>query len=434
MGGRTALGSAMLLLLGASAPVFADNVSALPPTAGSASHDTTPAPAGDSLDVLRARLDVLEREAALRQIELERFRAELNRRLGIAPSAGNASANAPASAPTTVARDRDAERAAITTAPAQRSVESIYQQHNVAFSPKLTVTPSITSTYSDNRFFTLNGFLALNAIFLGNVNVTQQRNDLRIAQIDATYGLTPRLQLEANAPYYIRSAKYSSVGANFAGQLPSEDTTRSSGLGDAQVGAFYALTHETGTSPGITLNGHVSLPTGRAPYGIALRSDASNTNLMFPVTLPTGSGVLGYEFGASFVKTSDPAIFFGGINYYAQTTGHFADLQFNPSGKKTPGTATPGNAIQYQLGTAFALNDKASLSFSFVSTVADATRFHPDGGRSTTVIGSSTNATVLDISAGFASNPRSTFVTDLQLGLTQDAPNFQLGFRFPTRF
>ena len=390
----------------------------------------------DRIHALEARLADLQQETAANRGELERLRAQIARLLGIS--------TAPVAQATTVATplvpvapaqgEPVGDQVALKRPPTQRSVESIYEQHNLSFAPKLTVTPSITTTYSDNRFFTLNGFLALNAIFLGNVNVTQARNDLRIAQLDATYGITPRLQLEASVPYYMRSAKYSSVGANFAGALPSEDTTRSNGVGDVQVGAYYALKHESATAPGITLNGHVSLPTGRAPYGIALLSDPSNTNLMYPATLPTGSGVIGYEAGASFVKSSDPAIFFGGVNYYAQTMGHFPDLQFSPTGKKTPGSASPGNAIQYQLGTAFALNDKASLSFSFISTIADATRFHPDGGHTTSVVGSSTNATVLDISAGFASNHRSTLITDLQLGLTQDAPNFQLQFRFPTKF
>ncbi|GAC1494011.1 MAG: transporter [Vulcanimicrobiaceae bacterium] len=388
-----------------------------PEPSGSAA--ATAAPSVDDVRALGSRLDALQQQNAAQQSEIERLRSQIGRLRGSdAPPA----ADVPPSSTT------------LKSAPNSRSVETVYQQQNAAFNSRLTLTPSLTTAYSDNRFFTLNGFLALNAIFLGNVNVTQQRSDVKIAALDATYGLSPRLQLEANVPYYLRTSNFSSVGANFAGQLPSEDRVHSGGVGDVQLGAFYQLRRETLATPGVTLNAHVSVPTGRAPYGIALVADKANTNLVFPSILPTGSGVLGYEVGFNLVKTSDPAIFFGGINYYAQTSAHFDDLQFSFSGVKTPGFAMPGNAIQFQIGTAFALNEKTSLSFGFIDTATNAARVHPDGGIPTTIVGSATNAAVLDISAGFASNAHRTLITDLQFGLTQDAPNFNLGFRVPTRF
>ncbi|GAC1546201.1 MAG: transporter [Vulcanimicrobiaceae bacterium] len=391
----------------------------------------------DEMHALDARLEALTQQAAAQDAELARLRAQVQRlRSPGGTTATSAVTTGTTRMPTDVVPstfpglgDRT-----LKSAPKQRSVESIYQQQNAAFAPRLTLTPSITSTYSDNRYFTLNGFLALNAIFLGNVNVTQQRNDIRIAQLAAAYGIGPRLQVDASVPYYLRTATFSSVGANFAGQVPSQAVTRSNGIGDVQVGAYYQVRRESARSPGITVNSHVSIPTGRAPYGIRLLTDATNTNLQYPEMLPTGSGVFGYQFGASLVKSSDPAIFFGGLNYYLQTSGHFPNLQFSPAGVLTPGTAQPGDAIQYQIGTAFALNEKTSLSFAFLQTTTNATRFHPDRGTESSIVGSSTNAAALDISAGFASNARQTLITDLQFGLTQDAPNFQLTFRFPTRF
>ncbi|GAC1567547.1 MAG: hypothetical protein NVS2B3_06280 [Vulcanimicrobiaceae bacterium] len=439
---RLVLSSAIVALALALAPAVA---SAAPPNADASPSPaaTSPAPnapsganAGD-LRALELRLDALTQQNAAQETELAQVRAQIARLRG--GNAPNGTAAAPAAGPASQGAAQPAapvvgEAQPLRAAPKGRAVEAIYQQQNAAFLRKLTITPSFTTAYSDNRFFTLNGFLALNAIFLGNVNVTQQRNDIKIAQLDATYGLGPRFQVEASVPYYVRSATFSSVGANFAGQVPSQDSTHSSGLGDVQVGAYYQVHAERPTSPGVTLNAHVSIPTGRAPYGIELARDASNTNLQFPRDLPTGSGVYGYQVGASFVKSSDPAIFFGGINYYLQSSAHFENLQFSPAGVLTPGTAQPGDAIQYQIGTAFALNDKTSLSFAFLQTVSNASRFHPDRGVETSAVGSATNAAALDISAGFASNARQTLITDLQIGLTQDAPNFQLGFRFPTRF
>ncbi len=332
-----------------------------------------------------------------------------------------ANATVPAGAP---------EQAALTTAPTDASVQSVYQQQNALFRRNLTVTPSITRAYSDNRFFTLNGFLALNAIFLGNVNVTQQRSDITELGLNATYGLTDRLQLEGQVPYFSRSTTFSSVGANDSGELPSQDRVHSGGIGDVLLGGYYQLEREKANAPGVTLNAHVSLPTGRSPYGIKLINDASNSNLQYPGNLPTGSGALGYEVGASFVKTSDPAIFFGGANLYYNQPTSFRDLSTDPAVHQ-PGIAQPGNAFQYQLGTAFALNEKTSLSFAFDDITTGETVLQALHGKRTSVIGSGTNAAYLSISAGYARDQHQTVITEFDLGLTQDAPNFQLNLRLP---
>ncbi|MBC5800910.1 MAG: transporter [Candidatus Eremiobacteraeota bacterium] len=332
-----------------------------------------------------------------------------------------ASAAVPAGAP---------EQAALTTAPTDASVQSVYQQQNALFRRNLTVTPSITRAYSDNRFFTLNGFLALDAIFLGNINVTQQRSDITELGLNATYGLTDRLQIEGQVPYFSRSTTFSSVGANESGALPSQDRVTSSGIGDVLLGGYYQLAREKGNAPGVTLNAHVSLPTGRSPYGIKLLNDASNSSLQYPGALPTGSGAMGYELGASFVKTSDPAIFFGGANVYYNHPTSFRDLSTDPTVHQ-PGIAQPGNAFQYQIGTAFALNEKTSLSFAFDDITTGETVLQPIHGKRTSVVGSGTNAAYLSISAGYARDRHQTVITEFDLGLTQDAPNFQLNLRLP---
>jgi len=413
---------------------------------------------------LGERLDALQRRNDTQEAEIARLRSQIG---GIANASGRAAPQAVALAavppsvpgdgtvatpgagtgastqssgtgpnapqPRQVAIVNEATTTQQVTKPADRSVESVYEQHNALFRRNLTLTPSITRAYSDNRFVTLNGFLALGAIFLGNVNVTQQRTDLTIAALNATYGLSNRFQLDGTLPYFNRSTNFSSVGANNSSSQPSEDNVANSGIGDAVVGAFYQLRPESNTSPGITLNGHVSIPTGRSPYGIKLVNDPLNDNLQYPGRLPTGSGVPGVQIGASFVKTSDPVVWFGGANYYYNLPKHFADLS-NDRNTVVPGFARPGNTFQYQLGTAFALNERTSLSFAFSDSISNEILVKPDGGPITPVIGSATNAAMLSISTGFASNPHQTVVTEFDLGLTKDAPNFQLDMRFPHRF
>lgn len=414
------------------------------------------------LAALAERVDALQRRNDTQEAEIARLRSQVGgiaapsrsapRAVALAavppsvpgdgtvatPGAGTGAASAAGAAPGVqqprqVAIINEATTTQQVTKPADRSVESVYEQHNALFRRNLTLTPSITRTYSDNRFVTLNGFLALGAIFLGNVNVTQQRTDLTITALNATYGLSNRFQLDGTLPYFNRSTNFSSVGANNSSAQPSQDNVANSGIGDAVVGAFYQLRPESNTAPGITVNGHVSIPTGRSPYGIKLVSDPLNDNLQYPGRLPTGSGVPGVQIGASFVKTSDPVVWFGGANFYYNLPKHFADLS-SDANTVVPGFARPGNTFQYQLGTAFALNERTSLSFAFSDAISSEVLIKPDGGPITPVIGSATNAAMLSISTGFASNPHQTVVTEFDLGLTKDAPNFQLDMRFPHRF
>jgi hypothetical protein len=432
----------------AATPGMVEAQTQMQPTAAPA---TSPVPNGPpaapqpTLEDLRAQLDALQRQNAAQQAELERLRTMIEGQQPAAnanqqpqnPAGAAAVPPGPAAPPggaTLQQPNPTPTPAGVRSAPVAGSVESVYQQQNAAtFVRKLTITPSFAQTYSDSQYFTLNGFLALGAVFLGNIDVTQQRSDLSILNVDGTYGLSDRLSLEASLPYYLRSSTFSSVGANETGSQPSQNTVATNAFGDAQLGAYYRIQRETLKSPGITLNAHVSIPTGVGPFGIKLASDQANSSLMYPQKLPTGSGVFGYQVGAAFVKTDDPAIFFGGVNYYIQTPGHFADLSVT-QGTITPGTALPGNGLQYQLGTAFALNDKTSLSFAFSDTITQQIRLKPDGGAYSSVIASGTNAAVFDISTGFAYNEHQTIVTDIGLGLTRDAPNFQLNLRFPHQF
>ena len=154
--------------------------------------------------------------------------------------------------------------------------------------------------------------------------------------------------------------------------------------------------------------------------------------MQFPGFLPTGSGSLGYEVGASFVKTTDPAIFFGGANIYDSTPTHVRDLSTSDLVKQ-PGTAKPGSAIQFQPGTAFALNEKTSLSFAFDDIHTNDARVTLLGGKPQSIVGSATNAAYLSISTGYARDAHQTLITEFDLGLTQDAPNFQFNVRLPHR-
>jgi len=315
-------------------------------------------------------------------------------------------------------------------APTANAVKAVYQQENALFSKGLTLTPAATYTYGDNRFFTLNGFMALGAIFLGNINVSRQQNSLYEPNLNIAYGASNRLQFDATIPFVYRSSMYSSQGAQSSSAQISERNTHSGSIGDVNFGLYYQLAQHSLGSPATILSAHITAPTGITPYGIKVYQDTTNNNLSYVESLPTGQGAWGLQVGATMIKTLDPAVVFGGVNLAYNLPQHYNDI--SPYvGMTQPGTVQPGGSLSFTIGTAFSLNDRMSTSFSFQDSMVQPLRERPDGMPWTNVVGSALNAAVFNIGATYAVSKNLSYQTVLAIGLTQDAPNFQLTFRVP---
>lgn len=125
-------------------------------------------------------------------------------------------------------------------------------------------------------------------------------------------------------------------------------------LGDISFGGQYQLTRESADLPAISATLDISAPTGRKNY-----NDQTNS---WKDPLNNGTGHWSIAPGLAFVRSTDPAILFGGINYQY----FFAD--------KVDGyNVQPGWIINSYAGVGFALNEKLSLgtrvSYSYVSNM-----------------------------------------------------------------
>ncbi len=315
-------------------------------------------------------------------------------------------------------------------APASAAVNSVYQQENAVFNKGLTLTESATYTYGDNRLWTLNGFMALGAIFLGNLNVSEQQNSVFEPSINLAYSGSKRTQFDVSIPFVYRQSTYLSQGAQSSTDQTSARAVKSGAIGDMSAGVYYALHQNKLSDPTTILNAHFTIPTGTSPYGIKLAQDPSNNNLSYAISLPTGQGAYALSVGATMIKTLDPAVLFGGVSYNYNFVGHHPDI--SPYGSQIePGSVQLGNAISFTMGTAFSLNDHVSTSFSFQDSIVAQSRVRPDGSRWSTIVGSALNAAVFNIGATFAVNPKVSYQTVLAIGVTKDAPNFQLTLRVP---
>lgn len=413
---------------------------------------TAPAPAASApslqqqIHALQAQLTALEKKVQRLQTKPKRLAAKAHAGRVIATGAiqpvttpiartavyySSSRPAVPATALTTTSTAGSQPASLGTPGPQQASVKSTYQQENALFQKGLTVTPSFSYSYGDSRFFTLNGFMALGAIFLGNINVARQQNSVFTPSVNLTYGVNKRLQYDLTVPFTVRTSTYTSAGAQSSSNQQSDKSVSGGGLGDITAGLYYALPQKRIGGPSVILNAHVTAPTGRGPYGVKIVQQTNgNDNLSYAQTLPTGQGVWSLSAGATVIQQTDPAILFGGVNYYYNLIGHFKDISPDEGTTQT-GAVQPGDAISVTLGTAFALNDKMSTSFSFQDTLVRSTRIKELNGPWTTVAGSSLNAGMFNIGATFAVNQHTSYQTMLGIGITHDAPNFQFTLRVP---
>jgi hypothetical protein len=332
-------------------------------------------------------------------------------------------------------KPQDEEEADRKTPAPAASVELVTEQQQKIFGDRLSLELGLTYTHFDNAQLNLSGFLALDSIFLGLISLDQITSDVYIADATVRYGLTDRLQFDVNVPYLYRHSNFQSGGAGGDASGLEEVDVTGDGLGDINFGVSYRAMRETVRRPDVVLNARVKAPTGKHPWGVELvEVEGSLGNLKVPQRLSFGSGVWGASFGVSVLKTIDPMVVFGSVTYFRNFRKHFDDLEeadFNQ-----PGDVKVGDAIQFGAGVAYALNDRSSLSMSFTQRVVRRTKLYRDcnGCARETVVGSQANVGSVNLGANFALTDRLAIITNVGIGMTQDAPDMTLSLRVPYRF
>jgi hypothetical protein len=431
--GKLAIPAALLSSLALGLPAVAQEEQE---TAAPAEH----AVAGD----VRAELEQLKRINAqlMRRVQL------LENRVGAAPPPQRrpaVQASSPGTPQDGTARNSAAgESTAQATAPgdvptrkspgASRGVEDLLLEEHTLFDQKFSAELGFEFAHFDRSQLVLNGFLALDAIFLGDISIDEIDSDILTTNLTGRWTVTDRLQLSLNLPFVYRETTTRSGGQELSSILETEKKVDDSDLGDINLGVSYRLFPETPTRPDIVWNTSVIAPTGRDPYGIDFLEDPLNTNLEFPEELPTGSGLWGVQTGLSFLKTLDPAILFGSISWRHYLEDGFDDLGSDPEALPSPGDVQLGDQYQFSLGIAFALNERTSLSTSFTQRFIEDTEITRPGFGTQTVVGSDTTAGTFDVGVTYAMTDRLSVVSNLGMGLTNDASDYAFTLKFPYRF
>lgn len=281
--------------------------------------------------------------------------------------------------------------------------------------PRNTVIlePSLQYSHSSNNRVALVGFSIIPAITIGLIDVRSVKRDTFIGAVAARYGVTNRFEVEAKVPYVYRHE--TTLTRPFATPSVADSAFEASGngVGDIELAARYQVNQPGPDRPYYVAGLRVKTRTGKGPFEVETDPVSG-----LQKELPTGSGFWGVQPSLTAIFPSDPAVFFGNISYLHNFKRDFGQVF---------GKIDPGDAIGFTVGMGIGLNDKASFSIAYDHASVGRTK------QNGITVPTSTRAQLgtLLIGTSYRLSAKTTFNFTLGAGLTEDAPNIQLTFRFP---
>lgn len=186
----------------------------------------------------------------------------------------------------------------------------------------------------------------------------------------------------------------------------TEDKNSSAGVGDLSLGSKFILFQEKGSMPDIVGTLEIGAPTGKHPY-------SEN-----PDDLGFGLGHWSGTFGLTAIKSCDPAVIYGGVNYT-----HIFKKSYRGQ------EVQPGGIIGYNFGTAFLINDQLTLGTQIVGSYQTEAKIDSEK-----VLFSSAEPIVLRNSLTYALSKNVSIEPSIMFGLNDDAPDVSFNFSYSRRF
>jgi hypothetical protein len=444
-----ALAAAMSLAVSAVAVSRCEAEAA--PQAGSAAPDSA---TEEQIQALRMEAHASRTELEDQRAEIAELRQELRSQMAILRRAGLVDTAAPAQAsnngiirvadqPAPPAPPAPAAGAASAARPhSERQADQLLVDVGGVLLPRWTfqVEPALTETHVSNPRVNIFGYTVFNAINIGTIRVDDISQDVIETALSFRLGLPHRMQVDVRLPYdetFVRQTK--GIGTGNITEL----STRGHHGGDIQATFSWQPITEKGWRPAVVLRTRVGFPTGESVFEIPEIFPKSATPDPDPqlVRAPTGSGYYTIEPGFTLVWRSDPLVLFVGAAYadtlatkpYTVTLTDFN--QADPAKQVTlvpHGRIDTGNVYSFNVGMNFAVNERASLNFSFVDLYSKSTAQQPDGSTTWTRIkGTATNDARLGLGASFGLTDNIALVVNAGMGLTDQSPAYTFGLSLP---
>jgi hypothetical protein len=281
--------------------------------------------------------------------------------------------------------------------------------------------PSAQYVHSTNNQVSLVGYTILPAITIGLINIQRVESNLENYSLTGRYGITSRLELEVRVPYVVADTTTETRPLATSSVANEYFSASGSDIGDVEAALRYQINHFKGDNTVWLASLRYKSKTGSDIF-----EEPIDPNTGLQTTLATGSGFNAVQPGITFLKPSDPAVFFGGVAY---TKSFGRDVGFNY------GYVKPGGILDLNIGMGLAINEKASFSVGYQHSVVSETDQTdiPNGGYAIARTGTLQLGT-LRFGVSYQLSDKTVVNTTIGIGVTRDSPDLEATIRLPIRW
>jgi hypothetical protein len=285
--------------------------------------------------------------------------------------------------------------------------------------------------YSSSNRVSIVGYTIIPALTIGLIDVREVRRNTFTGNVTGRWGVTNRLELEAKVPYVYRSDDQLTRPLNLGAGRDDLYSSTGQGLGDVEATVRYQFNETSVDKPVYIGSLRFKSRTGKDPFEVLTDTTQAPeliTNRI-ETELPTGSGFYTLQPGLTILYPTDPAVFFGGVNYQYNFARSGVTMN-TTQGQVNLGDVDPGDVFGFNFGMGLALNERSSFSLGYDGASVGKTKINGvdaiNASRiqlGTLLLGYSqrlTNTTSLGLTVG--------------VGVTRDTPDVTLGLRLPMSF
>jgi hypothetical protein len=274
------------------------------------------------------------------------------------------------------------------------------------------------------------GYTIIPAITIGVIDVREVKRNTFIANATGRWGVTNRMELEAKVPYVYRSDDQIARPFNTGSSSDILDSSTGQGLGDIEATARYQFNETSVDKPVFIGSLRFKSRTGKDPFEVlSVQSIPELAINRIEAELPTGSGFYTLQPGLTVLYPTDPAVFFGGLNYQYNFSRSGVTLNTD-KGQVDLGTVNPGDVIGYNFGMGLALNEKSSFSLGYDGASVGRTTISSQANNLSTRVQLGT----LLLGYSQRMTPATSVGLSVGVGVTRDTPDVTLGLRVPMSF
>ena len=340
-----------------------------------------------------------------------------------APAAPVPQATAAAQQPATVGESRP-ERV--------QQVAQIFEQPGVLTpAGQFSFETGIQYSYSSSNRVSLVGYTIIPAITIGLIDVREVRRNSTVANFTGRWGVTNRMELEAKVPLVYRSDDQLTRPLNLGAGRDELFNSTGQGIGDVEATARYQFNDTSVDKPVYIGSLRFKSRTGKDPFEVLTDTTQAPeliTNRI-ETELPTGSGFYTIQPGLTVLYPTDPAVFFGGLNYQFNLSRSGVTAN-TTQGQIAVGDVDPGDVFGFNFGMGLALNEKSSFSLGYDGASVGKTKINGVDAIDASCIQLGT------LLLGYSQRltPSTSLGLTVGVGVTRDTPDVTLGLRLPISF